>query len=313
MKRTLLALSIAVLLAPVAGGRAIARAQAPNPYVQDQIPAGTVPDEIPGVGIDERFDSPVPSDAVFRDHTGRMVRLGDFLDGDRPVILTFVYHQCASFCDMVMQSLTNALVQQPWTVGLEYDVITLSMDPRDTPQVTAEARARALGRYGRAEAERGWHFLSGTEAEIARVADAVGYRFVWEERTQQFAHPGAIMVLAPDGRVARYLYGLELSHNDIRLALIDADEGRHVASAIEQAVLYCYRWDHADGRYVIAARRLMKVGGLVTMVALGSFLLVFWRRERKKRREVAAAPSTPVGPQNSPASSTPDATGARKS
>lgn len=309
MTRFLLVLAIAVLplSAMEMGAGAVARAQSPNPFIQDEIAPGTVPDEIPGVGVDETFDTPVPADVTFRDHTGRMVRIGDFIDGERPVILTLVYHQCASFCDMVMQSLTTALIQQPWTVGIEFDVITLSIDPRDTPEVTAEARSRALGRYGRAEAERGWHFLSGTEAQIAQVADAIGYHFVWEERTQQFAHPGAIMFLAPNGRVARYLYGLELDHNDIRLALIDADEGRRVASTIEQAVLYCYTWDHADGTYVIAARRLMKVGGFVTMIALGGFLFVFWRRERKKGREAASSP------ESSPASSAPDAGRARKS
>jgi protein SCO1/2 len=283
MRHLAAAMIVSMLLLPVgAGSLAIARAQVSPDFIQPEIAPGTVPDEIPGVGVDERFDAPVPADAILIDHEGRAVRLGDLFDGERPVLLTLVYHQCASFCDMVLPAVARALAQQPWTAGIEYDVITLSIDPRDTPAVLASTRSRILGHYGRAEAERGWHFLAGTEAQIRQITDAVGYRYQWDERTQQFAHPGVIMLLQPSGRVARYLYGLEFPHNDVRIGLLEASEGRHLAS-VEQAILYCFRWDHADGRYVLAARRLMKAGGVLTMVILGGVLLVFWRREGQKK------------------------------
>lgn len=280
----------AMLAVPfVLGGEAVVRAQIAPSSIRPDIPPGTVPDEIPGVGVDEQFDRAVPMDAILLDHEARSVRLGDFFDGERPVILSFVYHQCASFCDMALRAIADSLARQPWTVGNEITVITLSIDPRDGPAVLRDARQRILGRYGRAEAASGWHFLAGTEAQVRRVAESVGYRYVWDERTQQFAHPGAIVILRPDGRPSRYLYGLDYPHNDLRLALIEADEGRHAASLVEQAILYCYRWDHSDGRYVIAARRLMRLGGIVTVVVLGAVLVTFWRRERAKDRERAAA------------------------
>jgi protein SCO1/2 len=294
MAPTSTAVTIAVLLS---GAAAVARAQPGPPAIQPEIPPGTVPMEIPGVGVDERFDTPVPADAVFVDHEGRHVRLGDFLDGDRPLVLALVYHSCASFCDMASRAVADVLAQQPWTVGTELEVVTLSIDPRDAQQgVLRDARARVLGRYGRAEAERGWHFLAGTEAEIRRVADAVGYRYQWDERTQQFAHPGVIMVLQPSGRVSRYLYGLEYDAADVRLALIEADAGRH-ASSVEQLVLYCFRWDHQDSTYVIAAWRVMRLGGLLTVFVLGGVLFGFWRRERRK-----PAPAEANLPSDSPAS-----------
>jgi protein SCO1/2 len=284
-----LRLPIAVtLIVPLAGSVGLARAQVAPAWIQPEVPPGTVPDEIPGVGVEERFDTPVPMDAVLYDHEGRMVRLGDFFDGDRPVLLMLVYHQCASFCDMLLRTVTEVLAQQPWTVGIEFDVITLSIDLRDGPAVLREARERTLGRYGREEAQRGWHFLGGRDAEVRRIAEAIGYRYRWDEQTQQYAHPGVIMVLQPSGRVARYLYGLDLPHNDLRLALIEADEGRH-SSAVEQFILYCYRWNHSDGRYVLAAWRVMRLGGVLTVVAVGGALFALWRRERR-RGEARGAP-----------------------
>ncbi|WP_053233628.1 SCO family protein [Sandaracinus amylolyticus] len=293
---TRLAAAIALLPLLLGASSSIARAQ--TAPIRPEIPAGTVPDEIPGVGVDEQFERAVPMDAVLVDHEGRRVRLGDFFDGERPVVLTLVYHQCASFCDMALRAFADQLQQQPWTAGVEYDVVTLSIDPRDTQGDTLrDARARILGRYGRDEAQRGWHFLGGTEQEIRRVADAVGYRYHWDERTQQFAHPGAMVILQPSGAPSRYLYGLEIPFNDVRIGLAEASEGNHLATAervIRATLLYCYRWDHSDGRYVLAAWRIMRGGGVLTVLILGGFLFTFWRRERRRgasKKTSTAAPS----------------------
>lgn len=269
-------------------------AQIGSAALRPEIPPGTVPDEIPGVGVDERFDTAIPADAAFYDHTGAAVRLGELLHDDRPIVLLFVYHQCASFCDLVMRAVTDSLAQQPWTVGMNLTVITLSIDPRDTPEVLADARQRTLGRYGRSEAADGWFFLGGTEQEIHKVTEAVGYRYFWDAQGEQFAHPGVIMILQPSGLVSRYLYGLEFPYNDLRLAILDADEGRH-SSSVEQFILYCYQWSHSDGRYVIAAWRLMRAGGFITLALVVGALLFFWRRELRKAPQRAAAAQSDAG------------------
>lgn len=274
--------------AGMAGASSVVRAQAP---LRPEIPPGTGGEQMAlrGVGVDERFDSAIPRDARFRDHEGRSVSLGDFLDGDRPVILQFVYHSCATVCDMSMNNVATALTQQPWTIGVEYDVITLSMDPHDTPEVAAAARGRLLGRYGRSEAADGWHFLVGDEDEILRVADAVGYRFRWDEPTQQYAHPAVLMILQSSGRVARYLYGLEFASNDVRLALLEGADDRSITT-VERVMSFCFRYDQHDSRYVLAAWNLMRAGGVLTMALLFGGLAFLWRREIKKSR--SAKPSS---------------------
>lgn len=269
-----LALALVALPAP---------AVAQPSVVRPEIPPGTGGEEmlLAGVGVDETFDRAVPADASFLDHDGRAVRLGDIVDGTRPVLLHFVYYNCAIVCENALTSLAQTLATQPWTVGLEFDVVTISMDPRDGPAAAADARGRVLGRYGRAEADRGWHFLTGTAVEIARVSDAVGYRFRWDEATQQFAHPAAVVLLAPSGRPARYLYGLEVAPNDVRIGLVEAAEGASV-STVDRALLFCFRWDRHESRYVLAAWNVMRAGGVLTVFLLGGTLLYFWRRERRR-------------------------------
>lgn len=283
--------------------------------IRPAIPAGTGGEEVllRGVGVEEHLDAAVPVDATFLDHEGRAVRLGDIVDGSRPVLLHFVYYNCAVICENALNSIAETLAGQPWTVGLEYDVITVSMDPNDGPEASSLARGRVLARYPRTEAERGWHFLTGTEAEIRRVTDAVGYSFRWDEGTQQFAHPAVVMLLQRSGRVARYLYGLELTGNDVRLGLIEAAGDRTLASSgtgvvdgiVDRALLFCFRWDHVESRYVLAAWNLMRAGGALTAVVLGSFLFFFWRRER--RRDSAASQGAPTPPASLPPTAPPRA------
>jgi protein SCO1/2 len=275
--------------------------------IRPVIPAGTGGEEmlLRGVGVTEHLDAAVPSDATFLDHEGRAVRLGDIVDGSRPVLLHFVYYSCAIICENALNGIAQTLAGQPWTVGVEYDVITISMDPADGPEASALARGRVLARYPRLEAEHGWHFLTGTESEIHRVTDAVGYDFRWDEGTQQFAHPAVVMLLQRSGRVARYLYGLELTGNDVRLGLIEAAGDRTLASSgtgvvdgiVDRALLFCFRWDHTESRYVLAAWNLMRAGGILTALTLGSVLFFYWRRERRRDRAAAvAAKPTPTSP-----------------
>lgn len=265
------------------------------------------PPGLENVGVDEHLGRRIPLDLKFRDHTGRPVTLGQLIKGERPVLLNLVYHSCPSFCSLVLDGTLAALKQQPWSVGKDFDVITVSIDPRDTPEIAADQRKRILYRYGRATAEKGWHFLvaekSMTDREltgaygvvpaIERLADAVGFRYQWMPRQRQYAHPGVIMLLTPDGRIARYLYGLEYPVNDVRLGLIEASEGRSV-STVERVLLYCYRYDASEQEYVVIAWRVMQIGGALTVLLLGGFLVFFWRRELKKKRMSTALRSDTV-------------------
>jgi protein SCO1/2 len=259
------------------------------------------PDAPPGlenVGVEEHLDRRIPTDVTFRDHTGERVRLGELLRGDRPVLLNLVYHTCPSFCSLVLDGTVAALAEQPWTVGEEFDVVTISIDPRDTPEVAADKRRRILYQYGRESAERGWHFLVaersvdedeivaeyGVYPSIERLADALGFHYQWMPRQRQYAHPGVVMMLTPDGRIARYLYGLEYDSNDVRLGLLEASEGRSV-SGVEQVILYCYRYDPSAQGYTLVAWRVMQIGGAITALLVFGLLLFFWRRETRKKRE----------------------------
>lgn len=271
--------------------------EAQQPVTRPEIAPGTGGQEmaLQGVGVDERFDGSLPRDATFRDHEGHEVSLGTVVTGDRPVILHFVYYSCATVCDLAMNDVARVLTQQPWTVGVDFDVVTISMDPRDTPSDAARARGRLLGRYGRTEAEQGWHFLVGDETQIRRLADAVGYRYRWDEPTQQFAHPAVVMILQSSGAVARYLYGIELQSEDVRLGLLEASQNRSLTTT-ERVLSFCYQYSQHDGRYVIAAWRIMRGGGALTVLLLGGFLGTYWLRER---RRAAAAPG-----ENRPSSTT---------
>jgi protein SCO1/2 len=291
-----LALALSLLLAPtlVVGSAAEAWAQA---GIRPVIPPGTGGAEqaLRGVGVDETYETGLPLDATFRDHEGREVTLGSLWRADRPAILQFVYYDCATTCDVALNGTASVLVQQPRTVGIDVDVYTISMNPRDTVQAAREARGRILGRYGRAEAAEGWQFLVGDESQIARVAQAIGYRFRWDEVSQQFAHPAVLVILraGETPRVGRYLYGIEHAVNDVRLGLAEAADGRTL-DAVESALLYCFRYDAHEGRYVVVAWRIMRIGGGITAMALLGALLTFWRRELRARRAQLAsgAPTT---------------------
>lgn len=252
--------------------------------IRPVIPAGTR-SMLEGVGVDEHLLGQVPLDTRFTDHNGRSVTLAEIVDGSRPVVLSLVYHQCANVCSMVLSGLTESLAQQAWTIGQEFDVVTLSIDPRDTADDARTARTRAVGRYHRLIGQNAWHFLVGASSasnDAARVAQAVGFKYRWDEATQQFSHPGVIMLLTRAGKVARYLYGLSYPVQDIRLGLLEASEGRSI-STLERVLVYCYRYDQHESKYVVVAWRVMQTGGVLYAAILALGLGWFWRRELRKK------------------------------
>lgn len=254
-------------------------------------PASVMPSPLKEVGFDQRLNERVPLDVELQDEEGRTRPLGTYF-GTRPVVLAFVYYDCPMLCTQVLSALTSALRVLSLEPGRDFDLVAVSFDPRETPALAAEKKAVFVERFGRPSAREGWHFLTGSETSIARLTSAAGFRYVWDEPTKQFAHPSGLVVLTPDGRLARYLFGLEYGPRDLRLALVEAAEGR-VGSVIDTVLLYCYQYDPAKGRYGLVVMGTLRVAGIVTVLALGAFVTIMLRRERRSRR--------PAGPTLDPA------------
>ncbi len=244
------------------------------------------PEILREVGFEQRLGSPLPLDLPFRDEDGRTVRLGEYFQG-KPVVLSLVYYECPMLCTLTLNGLVSALGVLSFDVGREFEVVTVSFDHRETPSLAAAKKKAYLERYRREGAARGWHFLTGDEASIRRLTSAVGFRYAWDERTRQFAHPAGLVVLTPQGAIARYLFGIEYAPKDLRFALVESAAGR-IGSALDRLVLYCYQYDPQTGRYGAAIMRIIRVGAVLTVAALGGFIVMAWRRERRQVRASAA-------------------------
>ncbi|HYU78143.1 MAG TPA: SCO family protein [Vicinamibacterales bacterium] len=247
-------------------------------------PSSQMPGILKNVTFDQRLNERLPLDTFLRDEAGRAVRLGDYF-GERPVVLAFAYYECPMLCTQVLNGLTNALTVLTETVGREFDVVVVSFDPRDTPVLAAGKKKAHVDRYKRAGSEPGWHFLTGDEASVKRVTDAAGFHYVWDDRTQQFAHPSGIVVTTPDGRLSRYFFGIDFAPRDVKFALIESSAGR-IGNAVDKLLLYCYHYDPSTGSYGFIAMRAVRIGGAVTLVALVGFVLVALGREQREERPV---------------------------
>ena len=254
---------------------------APNPAYKRQpgIPASAVPAPLREIGFDQNLDQAVPLDIPFTDEQGRIVRLGDYF-GARPVVLTLVYYDCPMLCTTVLNSLTSTLKVLSLDPGRDFEVVTVSFDPREKPALAAAKKATYLDRYKRPGAATGWHFLTGDQPSIDRLTKAVGFRYVWDEALKQFAHPTGITVLTPAGRLSRYLFGVEYGPRDLRFAIVDASAGK-VGNPVDQVLLYCYHYDPETGRYGLLVMRVIRIAGAATVLTLGTFIVVMVRRERK--------------------------------
>jgi protein SCO1/2 len=251
----------------------------------DDPPEGkpVIPPGLEDVGVDEHLDGQVPMDTVFRDSSGRMVKFGDLFDGKQPVVLTLAYHTCPTVCSMVLSQTVESLKKVDWSIGKDYRAITLSFDPREKTARADEKRTQLLAQYARPGADAAWTFLTGDDTNIHRVTDAVGFKYHYVEREQQFAHPTVIMILKPNGQLARYLYGLEYAPKDVKLGLLEASNGRSI-STVDRILLYCYHYDPNGGRYVIVATRVMQIAAGICGLALLAFLGSFWIKELVKSR-----------------------------
>jgi protein SCO1/2 len=237
------------------------------------------PPALRDVGIEQRLDSELPLDAPLRDESGAAVKLGDYF-GRRPVIFALVYYKCPMLCTLTLNGLVSSLRTLSFDAGQQFDVVAVSFNPDETPELAAAKKKTVLDEYRRPGAEKGWHFLTGNAESIARIAAAAGFRFKRDEQSGEFAHAAAIMVATPGGRLARYFYGVEYAPRDVRFALIEAAESR-IGSVVDQLLLFCYRYDPHSARYTAAVMNLVRVSGVLTALGLGTFMVVFWRRDAR--------------------------------
>jgi protein SCO1 len=232
------------------------------------------------VAIDQKLDAQLPLDLTFRDETGKVVRLGDYFGKKKPVVLAFVYYGCPSLCTMVLNGMNQSFRTLSFDIGKEYEVVTVSFDHRETPELAAKKKAGYIREYNRPGGAEGWHFLTGEAPAIQQLTQAAGFRFVWDDATQQFAHGSVIMVATPDGKLSRYFYGLEYAPKDLRLGLIEASENR-IGKLSDEVILLCYKYDPMTGRYGFAIMRSLQAGGIATMLALGGYIVIKLVRERR--------------------------------
>lgn len=254
-----------------------------RPY-SPSAPSG-LPKALRDVGIDQKLNEQLPLDLVFRDEKGQQVKLGDYF-GEKPVVLALVYYQCPMLCNQVLNGMVTAFKVMSFKAGDEFDVVTVSFDPRETHSLAAAKKqtyVNYLPEEKRASATSGWHFLTGDEASIKRITDAVGFRFHFDEATNQFVHASAIYVATPQGRLARYFYGIEYAPKDLRLGLVEASENK-IGSAVDQLLLYCYHYDPATGRYGAVVINMIRVGGVLTLVAMIGMFFIMRRRNAARMR-----------------------------
>jgi protein SCO1 len=266
--RTLLAV---VLLAATAWGQAMTKGiMSP--------PSNVRPPNLQNVGIEQHLDAQVPADLAFVDDAGRAVKLGDYF-GKKPLILNLVYYNCTMLCGEALSGLTGAMKMVKFNVGDEFDVVTVSFDPRETPEIAAAKKQDYLKRYGRAGAASGWHFLTGPAESINALTKAVGFQYQYDAKSSQYAHATAIMVLTPQGRISRYFYGVDYPPKDLRMGLVEASQGK-IGNAVDAVLLYCYHYDPATGKYGAIVNNILQLGAGLTILILGGLLLILFRMEK---------------------------------
>jgi protein SCO1/2 len=238
------------------------------------------------IAFEQRLDAQIPADLAFRDEAGHTVQLGDYFS-QKPVILTLNYYECPMLCPLVLEGLLRSLRALSFMIGEQFDVVTVSIDPGETAALAATTKARYIRDYGRPKAAAGWHFLTGDEASIQRLTQAVGFRYAYDAGKNQYAHAAGIMVLTPQGRISRYFYGIEFSPRDLRLALVEA-AANTIGSPVDQLLLFCYQYDPATGRYSLVVRRALQLAGLATVFSLAGFMVVMFCREHPHRSRTEA-------------------------
>ena len=269
---------MSILLMP-----AVVSAQGNSPGVMPDptMPSNQVPAALSQVSFEQRLDEQLPLGLEFKDESGKTVKLGDYF-GRRPVVLTFVYYECPMLCTEVLNGLESSLRVLTESIGKEFDVVTVSFDPKETPVLAAGKKKAYLERYKRPEAAQGWHFLTGEPASIEALTKAAGFSYSWDEASHQFAHPSGIVVATPTGRLSRYFFGIDYAPRDVKFALIESSNEK-IGTLADRLLLYCYHYDPTTGNYGFVAMRAVRIGGAVTILALVGFVFVSLRRDSNGR------------------------------
>ena len=254
---------------------------------------GQVPNQKPSildqVGIDQHLSQQAPLDLTFMDESGQPVQLRQYF-GPKPVVVALVYYQCPMLCSQVLNGLTatlNGIVR--FNVGRDFNIVTVSFDPRDTPEAAREEKKSFIQRYRRAGSEEGWHFLTGKKDQIDALAQALGFKFAWDPEIKQYAHASGIMLLTPDGHIAQYYYGIEYAPRDLQFGIIEASKGK-IGNFVDQVLLYCYHYDPARGKYGAVILNILRLTALVTVLVLGGFLFIMFRRDFARRNGSGSGP-----------------------
>ncbi len=243
-----------------------------------------LPPQLQNVGFDQRLDEQVPLDLVFRDEAGRDVALRDYFHG-KPVILVMAYYRCPMLCTLVLNGLVQGMLDMNFDVGKEFEVVTVSFDPRETPELAAEKKKTYLARYGRPGAAEGWHFLTGDEPAIKKLTQAVGFRYRYDPVADQYAHASGIIILTPTGKISRYFYDVRFPGRDLRLGLVEASANK-IGSPVDQVLLFCFHYDPTVGKYGVAIMNIVRLGGIATVLSLVLLVGLLWKRERNKVQEI---------------------------
>jgi protein SCO1/2 len=251
---------------------------------QAAIAASVLPAAVRNVGLDQKLNEQVPLNLVFRDDSGREQPLASYFTG-RPVVLALVYYQCPMLCTQILNGLVMSLRTMSLESGQDFDVVAVSIDPTETPELAARKKIEYIKRYTRGSA--GWHFLTGAEPQIKQLAQSVGFRYAYDPKTKQYAHASAIMVLTPAGRLSRYFYGIEYPPRDLRLGLVEASENK-IGTPVDQVLLYCYHYDPSTGKYSAIVMNIVRLAGILTLLIFVLLLIWLWRSDPNRRRPIDA-------------------------
>jgi protein SCO1 len=255
----------------------------PSLSMQDSNLKPALPGALQGVGIDQKLDEQIPLYLTFKDEAGRSVPLSEFFKTGKPVILAPVYYRCPMLCTQILTGLESALKAVSFNPGQDFEVVAVSFDPKDTPEIAAAKKETYLKRYGRANTANGWHFLTGDEANIKPFMDSIGFHYKYDPKTDQYAHASAIMVVTPTGHVSKYFYGVEYSPRDIRLGLVEASANK-IGTPVDAILLFCYHYDPATGKYGALAINMVRFGGAIFVVFGGLFLLIAFRKDIRQHK-----------------------------
>ena len=285
--------SILILIFAVSGtslGQKIEHYNSPlyssKPYDPNRVTDNGLPKVLNEVGIQQKLNENIPLDVEFKNEDGQIVKLGEYF-GKRPVILALVYYECPMLCSEVLNGLTGSVKGISFEAGKDFDVVAISFDARENekPDLAKNKKESYVKRYGREGTSDGWHFLTGTQDSIDKITKAAGFGYEWDESTQQFAHAGAIMILTPEGKLSKYLYGIDYAPKDVKFSIMEASESK-VGSPVDQLMLYCYHYDPSRGKYGLEIFRVLRITGVLTLLVMGTMFFVFWRRNKKTEHDL---------------------------